>query len=355
MVALRNFFRILTMAIDIWSEWFTTDTIEVRLVTDSGSTAWGFLVDQKEVRTGLTCSPTNPNALAESCHPYANNYDNTWTITDPTATQMRIHFQRISLDTGDTIGLYNGAGNLLATYHPTDNGQNIWSNWYPTNTIKVQLTTSWLGNDWGFLVDGLDSQPPASITNLHNTTYLPTSITWNWTDPSSSDYMYARVFLDGVWEADVPKGVQTYTATGLTDETQYTLSINTEGPIGIINTAMVTSIAWTSPLPPLSINSLGNTTYLKNSITWTWNDPSTPPGFDHVQVFLNGVEQTPVPATVGIFTATGLTPNTSYTIGTRTVGPSGVINQTWVNKTAWTALAPPGKYHEPHEYHVPAG
>ena len=161
--------------VDIWSEWFTTNTIEVRLVTDAGSTAYGFLVDQKEVRTGITCPPTNPNALAESCHPYANNYDNTWTITDPNATQMRIHFQRISLDTGDKIGLYDGTGNLLATYHPMDNGQNIWSNWYPTNTIKVQLTTSWLGNDWGFLVDGLDSQPPASITNLHNTTYQPTS------------------------------------------------------------------------------------------------------------------------------------------------------------------------------------
>ena len=67
---------------DIWSEWFTTNTIDVQLTTDSGSTAYGFLVDQKEVRTGVTCPPTNPTALAESCHPYANNYDYTWTIIE---------------------------------------------------------------------------------------------------------------------------------------------------------------------------------------------------------------------------------------------------------------------------------
>ena len=38
--------------------------------------------------------------------------------------------------------------------------------------------------------------PPASITNLHNTTYLPTSITWNWTDPSPEGFPNARVFLE---------------------------------------------------------------------------------------------------------------------------------------------------------------
>ena len=180
---------------DIWSEWFTTNTIDVQLTTDSGSTAYGFLVDQKEVRTGATCPPTNPTALAESCHPYANNYDYTWTISNPGATQMRLHFQRITLSIGDDIGLYDINNTLLATYHSGDNGLNIWSQWYPTDTLKVRFTTGWTENNWGFIVDQMDSQPPASITNLHNTTYQPTSITWNWTDPSSSGYMYARVFI----------------------------------------------------------------------------------------------------------------------------------------------------------------
>ena len=83
--------------------------------------------------------------------------------------------------------------------------------------------------------------PPASITNLHNTTYQPTTITWNWTDPSSAGYTNARVFLNDVFQADVPKGVQTFTKTGLTPSTAYTLKINTEGPMGYINATWVTN------------------------------------------------------------------------------------------------------------------
>ena len=89
--------------------------------------------------------------------------------------------------------------------------------------------------------------PPASITNLHNTTYQPTTITWTWTDPSSAGYTNARVFLNGVFQADVLKGVQTFTKTGLTPSTAYTLSINTEGPIGLINATMVTNTSTTAP------------------------------------------------------------------------------------------------------------
>ena len=57
------------------------------------------------------------------------------------------------------------------------------------------------------------------------------------------------------------------------------------------------------------------------------------------------------------YTATGLTPLTAYTLGTRTEGPAGAINATWVNNTSTTALSStssPGKYHEPPQHHVPA-
>ena len=138
----------------------------------------------------------------------------------------------------------------------------------------------------------------------------------------------------------MPKGVQTFTKTGLTSETQYTLSINTEGPIGVINPAWVTNTATTSPVPPDSITALQNTTYLRHLITWTWTDPS-PAGFDHVQVYLDGVWKKDVPIGTQTFMALGLEGSTAYTISTRTVGPSGVINQTWVNSTATTAQTPP--------------
>ncbi len=77
--------------------------------------------------------------------------------------------------------------------------------------------------------------PPASVTNLHNTTYQQTTITWVWTDPSSSDYDHARVYLDGVCQTDVLKGVQTFTATGLIPSTAYTIGTRTVGTTGVIN------------------------------------------------------------------------------------------------------------------------
>ena len=189
--------------------------------------------------------------------------------------------------------------------------------------------------------------PPASITNLHNTTYEQTTITWNWTDPSSAGYTNARVFLNDVFQADVAKGVQTFTKNGLTPSTAYTLKINTEGPMGFINATWVTNTSTTAPVvppvpvPPASVTNLHNTTYLPTTITWDWTNPSSA-GFDYVRVYLNGVEQSPVLNGNHIYTATGLTPSTAYTLGIRTVGTNGQINATMVTNTSTTApVVPP--------------
>ena len=135
--------------------------------------------------------------------------------------------------------------------------------------------------------------PPASVTNLHNTTYQPTSITWNWTNPGSANFTNVKVYLDGVFKADVPMGTQTYTASGLTPLTAYTLGTRTEGPAGAINATWVNNTSTTAPAPPVppaSITNLHNTTYLPTTITWNWTDPSSP-GYTNARVFLNDVFQ----------------------------------------------------------------
>ena len=205
--------------------------------------------------------------------------------------------------------------------------------------------------------------PPASITNLHNTTYLPTTITWNWTDPSSPGYTNARVFLNDVFQQDVAKGVQTFTKTGLNPSTAYTLKINTEGPIGYINATWVTNTSTTAPtspvpVPPASVTNLHNTTYLPTSITWDWTNPSSA-GFDYVRVYLDGVEQSPVLNGNHTYTATGLIPSTSYTLGIRTVGTNGHVqcdrgDQHVDDRTGFTSPGSPGEHHEPPQHHVPA-
>jgi len=99
------------------------------------------------------------------------------------------------------------------------------------------------------------------------------------------------------------------------------------------------SIRITDVFPPSSISNLQNTTYFSRFINWTWTDPSDS-DFSHVMVYLNGVFQTNVSAGVQYYFATGLNPETSYEISTRTVDTSGNINQTWVNHTATTAPLP---------------
>ena len=108
-----------------------------------------------------------------------------------------------------------------------------------------------------------------------------------------------------------------------------------EGAIFIVKIAMGVG-PYLTPVPPACITSLHNTTYLQTSITWTWTDPADA-DFDHVMVYLDGVFQENVTQGIQSFTATGLNPATEYTIGTRTVGNTGLVNATWVYHTAMTA------------------
>jgi hypothetical protein len=84
--------------------------------------------------------------------------------------------------------------------------------------------------------------------------------------------------------------------------------------------------------PPSTIIDLQSTS---NSIwiNWTWNKPSDS-DFNHTEIYLNNIFQTNTSAE--FFNATGLEPETEYTISTRTVDISGNVNETWVNSTVTT-------------------
>ncbi len=89
-------------------------------------------------------------------------------------------------------------------------------------------------------------------------------------------------------------------------------------------------------VPPKSITNLTNRSYARNYIRWTWTDP-TDYDFLRVIVYIDGKFRTNVSKGVRFYNATGLLPNTSHTISTRTVDIFGNINQSWVNHTARTA------------------
>jgi parallel beta-helix repeat protein len=90
--------------------------------------------------------------------------------------------------------------------------------------------------------------------------------------------------------------------------------------------------------PPASITNLINISFESTYINWTWTNPPDP-DFSKVMVYLNGTFKTNVSTPASYYNATGLNPETSYEIGTRTVDTNGNINASWVNHTAMTAAA----------------
>lgn len=91
-------------------------------------------------------------------------------------------------------------------------------------------------------------------------------------------------------------------------------------------------------IPPASIKNLVNVSYAGTYINWTWIDPADS-DFDHIEVYLDGIQKPNVSPGVQYYNATGLTESSTHEISTRTVDNLGNVNATWKNHTAWTAKA----------------
>ncbi|CAD6494021.1 MAG: Periplasmic copper-binding protein (NosD) [Candidatus Argoarchaeum ethanivorans] len=114
----------------------------------------------------------------------------------------------------------------------------------------------------------------------------------------------------------------------------YNVSLTVTDNAGAINlTSKLVPVQATDTMPPECISNLDEIDKGVTWINWTWTNPPDP-DFNHTEIYLNGVFQTITSAE--FFNATNLTPETSYTISTRTVDTAGNINQTWVNDTATT-------------------
>jgi hypothetical protein len=257
----------------------------------------------------------------------------TWTWTDPADTDFS-HVM-VYLNGGFRANVTKGVRSFGATGLMANTAYSI-----STRTVDSSgnINTTWVNNT-ARTAPGGDTAPPASVTLLRNTTYLPASITWTWTDPANADFSHVMVYLNGVFRTNVTKGARSFTAPNLAPNTLYTIGTRTVDTSGNINPAWRNNTAKTAPLdtvPPRSVTNLRNWTYLPTTVIWTWTNP-TNPDFSHVMVYLNGRFQTNTSKWVIIFRASGLTPNTPYTIGTKTVDTSGNINPVWVNHTVKTA------------------
>jgi len=134
-----------------------------------------------------------------------------------------------------------GSGELLWSF-PT--GNTINSNPAVANGIVyIQSTDGYL-----YVLTTLPDDPPASVTDLHAARVNGVEITWVWNEPRTPGFSHAMVFLDGVFQENVPKGKKSWTARGLAPLTSHTLSVRTVGVKGAANTTLVSSTATTTGL-----------------------------------------------------------------------------------------------------------
>jgi len=127
---------------------------------------------------------------------------------------------------------------------------------------------------------------------------------------------------DGIWKGSI---------TAPISAGDYSLRITVKDEAG--NTAE--TIVTYRVIPPQSISDIQALTG-STWINWTWSSPDYP-CFSHTEIYLDGIFQTNTSGEY--FNATGLQPETGYTIGTRTVDIYGNVNGTWVNATAITKKA----------------
>lgn len=125
--------------------------------------------------------------------------------------------------------IYAEAGTYTVTLTVTDNGELTDTD---TATVIVNEASS-------------DTTPPASITYLQRAKFSQDYIEWKWVDPQDSDFLDVMVFIDGVFRDLIPKGSQKYRATGLSANTQYTISTHTVDEFDNINEEWVNNTATT--------------------------------------------------------------------------------------------------------------
>jgi hypothetical protein len=97
--------------------------------------------------------------IAESPHPYENNMDQTWTVTNPdtNAQSTRVHFSQVDVESGyDYIILKDDTGQeyqRITGSHPSG----LWSDLVPGRVVQVQLVTDYIVTRWGFCLDQVET------------------------------------------------------------------------------------------------------------------------------------------------------------------------------------------------------
>ncbi len=148
----------------------------------------------------------------------------------------------VGSNTGSTYALDAGTGDLLWEFTTDETG--FSSPAIANGVVYIQG----MGTGYLYALAILPNDPPASVTGLHPTMINGAEITWAWTDPGTLGFSRVMIYVDGVFQDNVTAGEETWTATGLSPSTTYTIGTRTIGVNGLVNSTLVTSTATTGSL-----------------------------------------------------------------------------------------------------------
>ena len=295
----------------------TSYTISTRTVDTAGNINQTYVND---TATTLPASDTNPPIITITSPVSGTTYSTdsvnlNYSVNEPTT------WQGYSLDGAANITLHGNTtltgfadGLHILTVYANDTSGNMNSS---TVCFTIATTT-----------------PAVNTVTLNTTTPNtgdPILVTVNATD----DVAVISVAANDVVLSHQSGDLWTGTITAIAGIHYVNVSAtDAAGKVGWNNS---TSYTATTPdtTPPAAITNL-HPALAPTYINWTWTNPPNT-DFNHTEIYLNGVFRTITSAEY--FNATDLTPETIYTISTRTVDTAGNINQTWMNDTATTLPA----------------
>lgn len=95
------------------------------------------------------------DTVVESVHPYANNYNHTWTITGPAdAAYLCVYFTQVQLESGcDYLYVMDANDDIYEVWDNDAAKYGVWSAWVPGSVLKLMLTTDVSIQRYGFKVE----------------------------------------------------------------------------------------------------------------------------------------------------------------------------------------------------------
>jgi hypothetical protein len=156
---------------------------------------------------------------------------------------------------------------------------------------------------------------PGKVTGLEAAA-SDRQVTLTWTDPADADLASIEItWTPGNGSASVTKGTQTYIATGLTNDTEYTFTVQAKDAAGNLSGGETVTA---TPADPGDNTVPGKVTALEAAagdgrVTLTWTDPADA-DLDSVEItWTPGNGSASVLKGIETYTAEGLTNGTEYT------------------------------------------